>query len=345
MAKAKKSTHTSGIPKGFDSHGSGSVGEPAKQNPTDVAAKLADMLKQSAAQEHGDVNVDTNVPVKKIAGGKATWAGVMELPNGSGGVLAKFAVKTCKAVDTEKFERHMYHSAECKHRAERGDMVCSGCGAKGLNEYNVVKGVELDGEVILISDEELAALVPQNEKTMRITEFVDGTEIDPIYLEETEFLYPQEEKKSKAAQLTFAVLGDTLRGTGKVAKGVRVKRGKEQYFVVRPYGANGLTINMLHAEYEVRDASSLWLAVEAPREMVEMMMALIETPELTKPFTPAKRDQYLANANKLVADKRAGIKTECPTPEPEQKGTDNLLEKLMAAVATNAAAKAAKAGK
>jgi DNA end-binding protein Ku len=300
------------------------------ESPIDVAAKLANMLNQSAAEARGDADVDSNVPQKKIAGGKATWKGVIELPNGSGGVLAKFAVKSCKAIDDEKFERHMYHSAECLNPVKQGSMKCSGCGAEGLNQYNTVKGVEVDGEVVLVSDEELAALVPQNEKTMKITEYILDSNIDPIYFESTDFLYPEDEKKG-AAQMTFAILAATLRKSGKVAKGVRVKRGKEQYFIVRPYGNNGLTINILRAEHEVRDASSLWTPVDVPSEVVDMMETVAEP--ITKEFTPAKRDQFHANCDKLVRDKKAGVKTNCPTPEPEQKGTDDLLAALKAAVA------------
>lgn len=326
MAKVK-SGHTSGIPNGFDKNGS------VKPNIADAAAAFTAKTHEASKEQRGDANVDADVPQRKIAGGKATWKGIMTLPNGQGGELAKFAVKTCTAVDDEKFERHMFHSAECLSSLKYGKMKCEGCGAE-VDKSAAVKGVKSDGVVVLISDEELAMLVPQNEKTMRITEYVDGTEIDPIYFESTEFLYPEEEK-SKAAQTTFDALRQMLREDGTVAKGVRVKRGKEQYFVVRPYGNHGLTINIIRADYEVRDASSLWLSVEAPREIVELLKTVAEPDK--KPFTPAKRDQYLANANKLKAAKKAGVATECPTPEPEQKGTDDLLSALRAAVAAKAA--------
>jgi len=304
----------------------------------DVASKLADMLNGAAKEERGDANVDVDVPMRKVAGGKATWTGVMELPNGSGGVLAKFAVKACKAVEDEKFERHMYHSATCLNSLKYSDMKCEGCG-ETVSKSAAVKGVKSDGEVILVSDEELASLVPQNEKTMRITEYVESSEIDPIYIEGTEFLYPEEDK-SRSAAMTFGALGAMLRQAGWVAKGVRVKRGKEQYFVIRPYGVSGLTLNLIRAEYEVRDASSLWVPVDVPSEIVDMMRTVGESSKKEK-FTPAKRDQFLANVDRLVASKIAGTAPDCPTPEPEQKGTDDLLAALKATLN----ARAAKAGK
>ena len=305
---------------------------PAAGNVADISSKLQNMLNQNAAEQRGDADVDSNVPQRKIAGGKATWKGVMELPNGQGGVLAKFAIKTCTAVDDEKFERNMFHSATCLNKLKQESMVCTGCGEK-VSKADAVKGVVRGDQVVLISDEELAALVPQNEKTMRITEYVEATEIDPIYFEATEFLYPEEDK-AKAAQTTFGMLEQMLRRTGRVAKGIRVKRGKQQEFVVRPYGNRGLTINLIRAEYEVRATTDLWEAIDVPSEAVEMFAAVAEAD--LKPFAPAKRDQYLANANKLVADKQAGIKTECPAQEPEQKGTDDLLAALKKVVAAKA---------
>jgi DNA end-binding protein Ku len=298
-------------------------------SPADISAKLSAMLNQSAAEARGDADVNADVPAPKVAGGKATWKGTMELPNGQGGVLARLAVSTCKAVDDEKFERNTFHSAECLNRLKQGKMTCCGCGAE-VERNAGVKGVESDGQVYLISDEELKALVPQNDKTMKITEFVDAAEIDPIYFESAEFLYPQEEK-NQTSQLTFALLSQALRRDGKVAKGVRVNRGKSQEFVVRPYGARGLSINMIRAAFEVRDASGLWADVAVPAEGVEMLATLIEG--ATVAFTPAKRDQFQANANKLLRNKKAGVATECPTPEPEAKGTDDLLAALKAAVA------------
>lgn len=301
-------------------------------NVADISSKLQNMLNQNAAEQRGDANVDSNVPQRKIAGGKATWKGVMELPNGQGGVLAKFAIKTCTAVDDEKFERNMFHSATCLNNLKQESMVCTGCGEK-VSKSDAVKGVRRGDAVILVSDEELAALVPQNEKNMRIVEYVEATEIDPIYFEATEFLYPEEDK-ANAAQTTFGMLEQMLRRTGRVAKGTRVKRGKQQEFVVRPYGSRGLTINLIRADYEVRSTTDLWAVIDVPSEAVEMFAAVAEAD--LKPFAPAKRDQYLANANKLVADKQAGIKTECPAQEPEQKGTDDLLAALKRAVAAKA---------
>lgn len=306
MAKPKKATETT-------------------VNAADAAATLADMLSGKAKATAADV--DVNAPMKKAAGARSTWKGTLSIPNPQGGILSVFAVKTYTATDEEKFERHMYHSAECLNPVKQGDHVCSGCGVK-MNKSAAVKGSEINGKIVLISDEEVAKLQIQNEKSMKITEYIDETEIDPIYFNGSDFVAPD-----KGGETAFAMLVATMQRTGLVAKGVRVSRGKEQYFILRPFGQHGVEMLYLRAEYEVRDASSLWLPMQVNEEMVELFAKLTES--MKKPFTAAKQDSYIANCKKLAEAKAAGTVVDCPTPESEQKAsTDDLLAQLKATLAS-----------
>ena len=243
-----------------------------------------------------------------------------------------FAVKTYVATDSDSFERHMYHSADCLNSLKQGKMTCSGCGAE-VEKATAVKGTEANGKIVLISDDEVKAQQPMGDKSMRILEYVDEAEINPVFYEDAEFVVPD-----KGGEVPFAMLQASLKRTGKVAKGVRVKGGKEQYFTLRPYGQNGMTMHYLRADHEVRDCNQ-WTPVAVNGEMVEMFSDLIEAQ--TVKFTPAPQDKFLANVRKLVAAKANGSAVECPTVEEEQTATtDDLLEKMKAALAN-----AAKAGK
>jgi DNA end-binding protein Ku len=298
--------------------------ETTAANVADLSSKLSDMLggeKASAAAAP-----DASVPLKKTAGGKSTWKGTLSIPNPAGGILSVFAVKTYTATDEDTFKRHMYHSADCLNSLKYGEMACSGCGVK-VSKSQAAMGVEADGKIILISDEEIAKMHPANEKSMKISEYIEENEINPIFYESTDFVAPD-----KGGEVAFAMLVETLKRTGKVAKGMRVSRGKEQTFVLRPYGQNGLTMHYLRADFEVRDASSLWKPVVVNGEMVDLFSKLTE--QQTVPFTPAKQDVYVANCNALVEAKKAGTAPSCPTPETEQKQSmDDLLTQLKAATA------------
>lgn len=315
-AKAAKSEKTNGA----------AVATPVIDPAVDAAQKLSDMLGGKAKQAASDVNVDVDLPLKKNAGARSTWKGTLSIPNPAGGILSVFAVKTYTATDEEKFERHMYHSADCMNPVKQGDHVCSGCGEK-LNKSAAVKGSEVNGKIVLISDDEVAKLQVQNEKSMKITEYIDEIEIDPTYYNGSDFVAPD-----KGGETAFSMLVATLRHTGLVAKGVRVSRGKEQYFVLRPFGQHGLEMLYLRAEYEVRNANGLWLPMAVNPEMVELFSKLTES--MKKPFTAAKQDSYIANCKKLAAAKATGETVDCPTPEKEAAAsTDDLLAQLKATLA------------
>jgi DNA end-binding protein Ku len=172
---------------------------------------------------------------------------------------------------------------------------------------------------------------------MTLTEFIDATDIDPIFYESTEFIAPD-----KGGEKPFALLVAGLQKTGKVAKGTRVKGGREQVFVARPYGSCGLAISFLFADYEVRSFDK-WQSVAVSGEEVELAATLIERYE-TK-FTPAKEDRFLSNVRRMLEAKSAGVAVPTPELAAVPSTTVDLMAALKASLAAAPAAKAAKAGK
>jgi DNA end-binding protein Ku len=304
--------------------------EPTQNVAADAAAKIAEGLNPKKSAKVTD---DSVAPTKKTAA-RSNFKGTMTIPSPDGGILSVFPVKTYVAVDTDKVERHMYHSADCKNRLEQGAMTCTGCG-ETISKSAAVKGFDVNGAVVLVNDAEIKSCQPMGDKSMKILEYIDESEINPTFYEDAEFVVPD-----KGGEQPFAMLVAGLKQTGKVAKGVRVKGGREQYFTLRPYGQHGMTMHYLRADYEVRDCNQ-WTSVVVVPEMAEAMAALIEATAVK--FTPAPQDAYLANVRKLVATKAAGETPVTPTQEAEpQVNNDDLLAKLQASVAK---AKAAAAGK
>ena len=209
-------------------------------NVADLTAKLAGMLNGSAKTEAAD----EVAPAKKTVSrsnfkGELVWSTVgINIP-----------IKTFTAVDVDKVERHMYHDCGDDkgglHSLKQGPMTCSGCG-EVVDKKSAIYGVTVGEKIVEVTDEELKSVMPMRDGKMSIMEFIDESEINPIYYEDAEFVVPD----GTAPVLTaFATLVASLQRTGKVAKGVRVKSGREQYFVLRPYGQHGLTLNYLRAEY------------------------------------------------------------------------------------------------
>ena len=97
---------------------------------------------------------------------------------------------------------------------------------------DIVKGYELTPDrYVLIEPEELEALDPKATKTIDIEEFVDLSEIDPIYYDHSYYLAP-----ATGGAKAYRLLLEAMREAGKVAIGKVVIRSKQQLCALRPIG-------------------------------------------------------------------------------------------------------------
>ena len=186
--------------------------------------------------------------------------------------------------------------------------------------------MKIGDKVVLISDEEIKAQQPMRDGKMTILEYIEESDVNPIFYESSEYVAAD---GTAPVQQAFKMLRDALAKTNRVAKGVRVKGGREQYFILRPYGQNGMTMHYLFTDYEVRNCDK-WTAVEVNPAMVETMASLIEL--TTVKFTPAPQDTYMANVRRLINEKAQGAEVSVPTAETEATVSNDLVSALEAAL-------------
>ncbi len=258
--------------------------------------------------------------------------------------LMTFPVKTYKATDADSVSFNQVHDCHGKDNAElglpvqlkQGSMHCPVCD-KDVVKESILKGFKVGDKFITVTQAEIDAQKPAKEDNMILTEFIDVNEIDPVFYESTEFIAPD-----KGGEKPFALLVAGLQKTGKVAKGTRVKGGREQVFVARPYGQNGLAISFLFAEYEVRSFDK-WQSVAVSGEEVELAATLIERYEAK--FTPATEDRFLKNVRRMLEAKSAGVAVATPEVAAVPSTTVDLMAALKASLAVAPASKKAVAGK
>ncbi len=98
----------------------------------------------------------------------------------------------------------------------------------------IVKGYELaEGEFVIVTSEELESLAPAKSRTIKIEEFVDLADIDPIAWQQTYYLGPSD---AVASAEPYALLHRAMVETKKVGIGRFVLRSKEHLATVRPIG-------------------------------------------------------------------------------------------------------------
>ena len=195
----------------------------------------------------------------------------------------------------------------------------------------IAKGYELqDGRWVLLSDEDLAAAAPHKSQTIDVECFVRECEIDPVYYERPYVLSPRDEAAARA----YALLGEAMAKSGRVALGRFVMHAKEHLVSIRPRGKT-LTLTTVRFAEEVRPRGEIAEAVaagsEPSTEQVGSAAAIIA--ELEVPFDPSRyKDEHRAHLQRIVKRKAKGQKIQAPKAEPEPEKAAPAAPDLMGAL-------------
>jgi DNA end-binding protein Ku len=208
--------------------------------------------------------------------------------------------------------------------------VCSADGQE-VPWDQIAKGYELeDGRWVLLSDEDLAAAAPHKNQTIDVECFVRECEIDPVYYERPYVLSPRDEAAARA----YALLGEAMAKSGRVALGRFVMHAKEHLVSIRPRGAV-LTLTTVRFAEEVRSRQEIAEAVAqaaAPsEEQVENAAAIIG--ELEVAFDPSRyQDEHRAHLQRIIKRKQKGQKIVAPKLEEPAKPVASSAPDLMGAL-------------
>jgi DNA end-binding protein Ku len=197
---------------------------------------------------------------------------------------------------------------------------------------DIVKGYELSPEhYVMIEPNELDALDPKATKTIDIEEFVELSEIDPIYYDHSYYLAP-----SAGGAKAYRLLLEAMNESNKIAIGRIVIRSKQQLCALRPIGeALGLSTMLFGDEVlspdRIDELDALGEA-EASKREVTMAQQLIDS--LSAEFDPSKfKDDYRERVLELIERKAAGEEI-AVQPEAEDDGpAPDLMAALEASLA------------
>ncbi len=209
---------------------------------------------------------------------------------------------------------------------------CATCNREVAYE-EIVRGYEYEpGKYVLISEEDLEGLPVKSAKYIDIVDFIQLSEVDPIYYDKTYYLWPE-----KGGEKPYLILRDAMRATGKAAVAKVTLREKEHLCLVRLVG-DTLSLSMMFFHDEIRSAAELGVAelsqkVAVRPEETEMAVKLVEN--LSAAFTPEKyHNDYREELMLLIRAKVEGqqvIQAEEPAREPAGNVVD-LMERLRQSV-------------
>lgn len=169
----------------------------------------------------------------------------------------------------------------------------------------IVKGYEFRrGEYVEITDEDLDAIDIGLSQVIDIQQFVQSSEIDPVFYDKPYYIEP-----GRGAERAYALLREALLRSGKVGIARVVFREREYLAAVRPRG-EGLALDTMRFASEIRDTGDLHLpagaAADVADQQIDLAMMLID--QLSAPWDPeAFTDRYQEAISRMIDRKLEGL--------------------------------------
>ncbi|GLS19716.1 non-homologous end joining protein Ku [Labrys miyagiensis] len=262
---------------------------------------------------------------------RANWKGVLKIGELAAGVALYTAAST-----TERVAFHMLNR-KTGHRVQR-QFVDAETG-KPVERDDQVKGYETpQGETIMLEPEEIAAAVPESDKTLTVAGFVALDAIDTVYFDRPYYLAPSDESSAEA----FDLLREGMRSVKVAALAQAVLFRRLRGVLIRPED-EGMIATTLNFDYEVRSQEEAFADIpklKLDKEMLDLAGHIIKTK--SGRFDPAAfDDRYEAALAELVKAKIEGRKIK-PQARKREGKVVSLLEALRESAKGGAVAKPAK---
>jgi DNA end-binding protein Ku len=192
----------------------------------------------------------------------------------------------------------------------------------------IANGYETDdGDLVILTDAELATAAPRKTRTIDIEAFVDVDDVDPIHFDHPYVLAPSGD--SEGALRAYRLLVEVMDRTERAALGRFVMRTKEYLALIRARsGRLTLTTLLWHDEVRPRKGIPTPNKRDQPaKKEVDKAVALIEA--LACPWDPSRyEDAYQKRLKKIVQQKRKGRTVDVPEKEKEPAPVPDLMAAL-----------------
>jgi len=198
---------------------------------------------------------------------------------------------------------------------------------------DIVRGFSLpSGDLVTVSDEELDVITPSRSRTIDIEEFVQLSEIDPIFFDKSYYVAPG---RASGTEKPYALLLQAMRSAGMVAIGRFVLRTRPHLVAIRAL-ENALVLETLFFGDEVRRPEEVVRGAGAAGVTDrELKMAQQLVSALATEWVPEKHaDVYRNELLELLQRKSPAL----PAPEAavaagaEGSPVDDLMAMLKASV-------------
>src|ERR1700730_1656428 len=233
--------------------------------------------------------------------------------------LVTIPVRLFSAARSETISFNMLHKDD--HSRIRQVTVCQ-AEDKPVSRNELVKGYEYEKDhYVVIEEEDIKKVAPKTAKVMEILEFVNADQVDPIYLESSYYMAPDE-----GGEKAYALLFEALRHSKFYAVAKVAMHNREHIIVLRP-GAKGILSHTMYYQDEIRQVDEFRTDTSLVKDK-ELDMAKMLISSLEADFEPAKyHDTYRDNLQKMIEAKIEGHKV-VATPSEHIAPVIDIMEAL-----------------
>lgn len=263
---------------------------------------------------------------------RAVWKGILKIAE----VTCPVSLYTAASTS----ERISFHTINRKTGNRVHRQFIDEVSGKPVETEDQVKGYDKgEGDYIILEADEIAAAVPESDKTLTVETFLPCDEIDDIFFDKPYYVAPS----SPVASEAFALIREGMKGQKSAALARTVIFRRMRSILIRPHGG-GLIATTLNFDYEVRSAQNAFSDVPKVKiddEMLELAEHIIKTK--AGEFDPKEfDDRYESALAELVQAKIEGRKIK-PQKRPEPTKVVSLLDALRESAKSKPAQKATKA--
>jgi len=248
---------------------------------------------------------------------RAIWKGAIKIEDIVCPVAMYTAASTSDRIAFHILNRKTGHRIHREYVDEKTD--------RPVDVKDQVKGYETEsGKYVVLEPDELAAVLPENDKTLSVDTFIGCSAVDDTYFDRPYYLLPD----GPVAEETFVLIRDGMRAKRVAAIAHALLFRRLRPVLIRAH-RKGLIATTLNFDYEVRSAREAFEEIKAPKiegEMLDLAEHIIKTK--AGKFDPSKfEDRYEAALEELVKAKMEGRKV-VPLKRPVATKQNDLLEAL-----------------
>jgi len=238
--------------------------------------------------------------------------------------LVSFPVRLFSAARGETISFNLLHKQD--HSRIKQVIYCQ-AEDKPVPRSELVKGYEYEKDhYVEVDEEEIKKVAPKTAKVMELLEFVKADQVDPIYLESSYYMAPDEGGEKPYALLFQALRETKYFGIAKVAM-----HNREHIVILRPNGKGVVLHTMFYAD-EIRQVDEFRTDTSQVKEK-ELALAKMLIDSLTAEFEPQKyQDTYRTNLQAMIQAKLEGQQV-VATPAPHIAPVIDIMEALKKSLA------------